>query len=117
MGAADERGLPSVLRNHRRHPSARKSHAAEERKLLRLPSNHRGQGGPKKSASEVQIRILKKRPLRFLRIPCLGAGSIGQVYVLLSRQQNKYGHLVCAHVCFGFFVVLELRQQATRAAL
>ena len=38
-------------------------------------SSPRGQGGPKKSASEVQIRILKKRPLRFLRIPCLCGGK------------------------------------------
>ena len=38
-------------------------------------SSPRGQGGPKKSASEVQIQILKKRPLRFLRIPCLCGGK------------------------------------------
>ena len=38
-------------------------------------SSPRGQGGPEKSASEVQIRILKKRPLRFLRIPCLCGGK------------------------------------------
>ena len=40
-------------------------------------SSPRGQGGPKKSASEVHIhiRILKKRPLRFLRIPCLCGGK------------------------------------------
>ena len=38
-------------------------------------SSPRGQGGPKKSSSEVQSRILKKRPLRFLRIPCLCGGK------------------------------------------
>ena len=35
----------------------------------------RGQGGPKKSATEVRVYLLKKRPLRFLRIPCLCGGK------------------------------------------
>ena len=38
-------------------------------------SSPRGQGGPKKSATEVHVSLLKKRPLRFLRIPCLWGGK------------------------------------------
>ena len=38
-------------------------------------SSLRGQGGPKKSATEVRVYLLKKRPLRFLRIPCLCGGK------------------------------------------
>ena len=39
-------------------------------------SSPRGQGGPKICAiPELQVFLLKKRPLRFLRIPCLCGGK------------------------------------------
>ena len=38
-------------------------------------SSPRGQGGPEKSSTEVQLRILKKRPLQFSWIPCLCGGK------------------------------------------